>query len=145
MIAALAAPATRRQPPASVPDPAAVDRLLEMAFTTFKDGYLASQVAAMMRARTSDQVVIEQINRREVAAHRAEAAASAGLARQAHLAEAVEIARARRSGRGPGCGRRSRGCRSPARRRARTWMGSGGPRSSSGTPQRVGSGRCCAR
>jgi hypothetical protein len=49
----------------------------------------------MMRSRTSDPVTIEQINRREVAAHRAEAAASAGLARQAHLADAIEIARAR--------------------------------------------------
>lgn len=48
-----------------------------------------------MRARTSDPVVTEQINRREVSAHRAEAAASAGLARQAHLAQAIEIARAR--------------------------------------------------
>jgi len=38
---------------------------------------------------------MEQINRREVAAHRAEAAASVGLARQAHLADAIEIARAR--------------------------------------------------
>lgn len=49
----------------------------------------------MMRSRASDPVAIEQINRREVAAHRAEAAASAGLARQAHLADAIEIARAR--------------------------------------------------
>ena len=48
-----------------------------------------------MRSRTSDPVAIEQINRREVAAHRAEAAASAGLARQAHLADAIAIARAR--------------------------------------------------
>jgi hypothetical protein len=95
MIAALAASALRRQPPASVPDAAAVDLLLETAFSTFKDGYLASQLAAMMRARTSDPAVIEQINRREVSAHRAEAASSAGLARQAHLAQAVEIARAR--------------------------------------------------
>jgi hypothetical protein len=95
MIAALAAPVPRRQPPASVPDPAAVDLLLETAFTTFRAGFLASQVAAMMRSRASDPVAIEQINRREVAAHRAEAAASAGLARQAHLADAIEIARAR--------------------------------------------------
>ena len=92
MIAALAAPVPRRQPPASVPDPAAVDLLLETAFTTFRAGFLASQVAAMMRSRASDPVAIEQINRREVAAHRAEAAASAGLARQAHLADAIEIA-----------------------------------------------------
>jgi hypothetical protein len=95
MIAALAAPVPRRQPPASVPAPAAVDLLLETAFTTFRAGFLASQVAAMMRARASDPVAIEQINRQEVAAHRAEAAASAGLARQAHLADAIEIARAR--------------------------------------------------
>jgi hypothetical protein len=95
MIAALAAPAIRRQPPASVPDAAAVDLLLEKAFTTFKDGYLASQIAVMMRARTSDPAVIEQINRREVSAHRAEAASSAALARQWHLAHAIEIARAR--------------------------------------------------
>jgi hypothetical protein len=95
MIAALAAPAARRQPPASVPDAAVVDLLLETAFTTFRAGFLASQVAAMMRACASDPVAIELINRREVAAHRAEAAASAGLARQAHLAGAIEIARAR--------------------------------------------------
>ena len=95
MIAALAAPAFRRQPTASVPDAAAVDLLLETAFTTFKEGYLASQIAVMMRARTIDPAVFEQINRREVSAHRAEAASSAGLARQAHLAEAIEIARAR--------------------------------------------------
>ncbi len=95
MIAALAASALRRQPPAGVPDAAAVDLLLETAFTTFKDGYLASQIAAMMRARTSDPAVIEQINRREVPAHRAEAASSAGLARQMNLAQAVETARAR--------------------------------------------------
>ena len=95
MIAALAASALRRQPPASVPDAAAVDLLLETAFTTFNDGYLASQIAAMMRARTSDPAVIEQINRREVSAHRAEAASSAGLARQMHLAQAIETARAR--------------------------------------------------
>ena len=95
MIAALAAPVPRRQPSASVPDPATVDLLLETAFTTFRAGFLASQVAAMMRARASDPVAIEQINRREVAAHRAEAKASAGLARQAHLADAIEIARAR--------------------------------------------------
>jgi hypothetical protein len=49
----------------------------------------------MMRACASDPVAIEQINRREVAAHRSEAAASAGLARQAHLVGAIEIARAR--------------------------------------------------
>ena len=73
MIAALAAPVPRRQPPASVPDPATVDLLLETALTTFRAGFLASQVAAMIRARASDPVAIEQINRREVAAHRAEA------------------------------------------------------------------------
>lgn len=95
MIAALAAPATKRQPLASVPDPAALDLLLETAFTVFKDGYLARQIAAMMRARTSDPVMIEQINRREVSAFRAEAASSAGLARQRHLEDAIEIARAR--------------------------------------------------
>lgn len=95
MIAALAAAPTRRQPPATIPDPAVVDLLLETAFTTFTAGFLASQVAAMMRARTSDPVKIEQINRREVSAYRAEAAASAGLARQAHLTQAIEIARAR--------------------------------------------------
>lgn len=95
MMAALAVPATARQPLASVPDTAAVDLLLETAFTTFKAGYLASQVAAMMRARTSDPAVIEQINQREVSAHRAEAAASGGLARQSHLAHAIEIAKAR--------------------------------------------------
>jgi hypothetical protein len=72
-----------------------IDLLLETAFTTFRAGFLASQVAAMMRACASDPVAIEQINRREVAAHRAEAAASAGLARQAHLVGAIEIARAR--------------------------------------------------
>jgi hypothetical protein len=89
MIAALAAPVPRRQPQASVPDPAAVDLLLETAFTKFRAGFLASQVAAMMRSRTSDPVAIKQVNRREVAAHRAEAAASGGFARQAHLAGAI--------------------------------------------------------
>jgi Domain of unknown function (DUF4209) len=95
MIAALAAPPIRRQPPASVPNDSAIDQLLETAFITFKDGYLASQMAVMMRARTSDPAEIERINRREVSAYRVEASSSAGLARQAHLAQAVEIARAR--------------------------------------------------
>jgi len=94
MIAAVAAPAARRQPPGSVPDPAVLDLLLEAAFARFPDGHLASQMAAMMRARTRDPVRIEEISRREVSAHLAEAVSSAGLARQMHLGQAIEIARA---------------------------------------------------
>jgi hypothetical protein len=49
----------------------------------------------MMRAQTDDPAEIDAINHREVGAHLAEAAASAGMAKQWHLQEAIKIARDR--------------------------------------------------
>jgi hypothetical protein len=98
MIAAAVAKPTRgqlKQAQESVPDSAAVSRLLETAFAIFNESYLASQIAALARARTSDPAEIEAINRREVAAHLAEAATATGMAKQFHLQQAIIIARSR--------------------------------------------------
>ncbi|MGH3273025.1 MAG: hypothetical protein ACRDNZ_01700, partial [Streptosporangiaceae bacterium] len=98
MIAAVSARPTRaqiRQSPERIPDPATIDRLLETAFKVFSSTYLASQIASLMRARTSDQAEIDAINRREVAAHLAEAAATTGMAKQSHLQAAIRVARSR--------------------------------------------------
>ena len=57
MLAAVASKPVRsqvKQAPETIPDPAVVGQLLDTAFATFKDGYLASQIAALMRARTDD-------------------------------------------------------------------------------------------
>jgi hypothetical protein len=77
------------------PEPSIVSQLLETAFVTFTDGYLASQIASMMRSRTDDAAVLEEISRQEVAAYLAEADASTGMAKQTHLQNAIKIARAR--------------------------------------------------
>jgi hypothetical protein len=57
MLAALTARPARSQedhaPQMTIPDPAAVSRLLEMAFTAFKASFQASQVASIMRATTN--------------------------------------------------------------------------------------------
>jgi hypothetical protein len=98
MIAAVAAKPTRgqaRQAPQTVPDPVMVGALLDTAFRAYPDSYLASQVASMMRAQTSDPAQLEAISRREVGAYLAEAAATTGMARQMHLQGAIKIARDR--------------------------------------------------
>ena len=82
MLAAVAAKPVRsqvKQAPETIPDPAAVGRLLDTAFATFKDGYLASQIASLMRARTDDPAEAAQIDRREVTAYLDEADASSGM------------------------------------------------------------------
>ena len=98
MLAAVAAKPVRnqvKQAPQTIPDPAVVERLLGTAFATFKDGYLASQIAALMRARTDDPAEAAQIDRREVTAYLDEANASIGMAKQSHLQNAINISRAR--------------------------------------------------
>jgi Domain of unknown function (DUF4209) len=98
MLAAVAAKPTRsqvKQAPESILDPVAVGRLLDTALVTFKDGYLASQIASLMRGRTDDPAEIEKIDRREVAAYLDEADASSGMAKQSHLQNAINISRAR--------------------------------------------------
>ena len=98
MIAAVAARPARKQltqAPETIPEPSVVSQLLETAFDTFTDGYLASQIASMMRSRTDDTAALEEISRREVAAYLAEADASTGMAKQTHLQNAIKIARAR--------------------------------------------------
>jgi len=98
MLAAVAAKPARsqvKQAPETVPDPAVVGQLLDTAFATFKDGYLASQIASLMRARTDDPVEIAEIDRREVTAYLDEADASSGMAKQSHLQAAISISRAR--------------------------------------------------
>jgi hypothetical protein len=98
MIAALAAKPARgqaKQAPDTVQDRAAVIALLDTAFRTYHDGHNASQVASMMRAQTDDPTEIDAINRREVSAYMAEAAVSAGMAKQRPLQEAIKIARDR--------------------------------------------------
>jgi len=98
MLAAVAArPSARQrvQAPLSIPDPAIVGRLLETAFAIAKEGFQTSLIAAMMRVRATDPAEIDQINRREVAAYRAQAAKHAGMARQSRLEDAIRIARDR--------------------------------------------------
>lgn len=49
MLAAVAAKHVRsqlKQAPETIPDSAAIGRLLDSAFATFKDGYLASQITS---------------------------------------------------------------------------------------------------
>lgn len=96
MLAALAAPPAPRQvskAPETVPDPAGADQLLEDAFAAFgSDGDQAGQIASLMRTRTKDAAKIEEIDRREVSAHLAQAAATTGMARQMHLQAAIRIA-----------------------------------------------------
>jgi Domain of unknown function (DUF4209) len=98
MIAAVAAKPARGQverAPESIPDSVTTGKLLDTAFVTYTAGYLASQIATMMRARTDDPAETEAISRREVAAYLAEAAGSTGMARQMHLQSAIKIARNR--------------------------------------------------
>ena len=98
MVAAVAAKPTRgqaRQAPETVPDPVTVGELLDTAFRTYPESYLASQVASMMRAQTTDPAQLEAISRREVGAYLTEAAATTGMARQMHLQGAIKIARDR--------------------------------------------------
>jgi hypothetical protein len=98
MLAAVAAKPARgqvKQAPETIPDPADVGRLLDMAFAIFKDGYLASQIASLMRGRTDDPAEIAEIDRREVTAYLDEAGASNGMAKQSHLQNAISISRAR--------------------------------------------------
>ena len=98
MIAAVTAKPTRgqvRQAPETVPDPVTVENLLDTAFRTYPESYLASQIASMMRGHTSDPAQAEAISRREVGAYLADAAASTGMARQMHLQAAIRIARDR--------------------------------------------------
>jgi hypothetical protein len=98
MIAAVAAKPVRnqiKQAPETIPDPAVVAQLLDTALATYKDGYLASQITSLMRARTDDPAAVAEIDRREVTAHLDEAEASSGMAKQLHLQEAISIARAR--------------------------------------------------
>jgi hypothetical protein len=76
MLAAVAAKPVRgqvKQAPETIPDSAVIGRLLDSAFATFKDGYLASQITSPMRARTDDPAEIAEIDRREVTAYRDEA------------------------------------------------------------------------
>ena len=72
-----------------------VGALLDTAFRAYTESYLASQVASMMRAQTSDPAQLEAISRREVGAYLAEAAATTGMASQMHLQGAIRIARDR--------------------------------------------------
>ena len=99
MLAALAVPPAARQAskaPETVPDQAAVDDLLDDAFAAFgTDGDQAGQVASLMRTRTRDAAKIEEIDRREVSAHLAQATAATGMARQLHLQAAIKIATSR--------------------------------------------------
>jgi hypothetical protein len=98
MIAAVAAKPTRsqaRQAPETIPDPVRAGTLLDTAFRTYPESYLASQIASMMRGQTSDPAQIESINRREIGAYLAEAAASTGMARKMHLQGAIKIAKDR--------------------------------------------------
>jgi len=98
MLAALAAKPIRSQvmqAPETIPDPAVIGRLLDTAFATFKDGYLASQIASLMRARTDDPAEAAEIDRREVMAYLDEADSSSGMAKQFHLQHAISISRAR--------------------------------------------------
>ena len=88
-------PRQRVQAPQSIPDPAIVGRLLETSFAIAKGGFQTSLIAAMMRVRATDPAEIDQINRREVAAYRAQAAKHTGMARQARLEDAIRIARDR--------------------------------------------------
>jgi hypothetical protein len=98
MLAAAAAKPTRKQA-REAPEPAqyqeSVSRLLETAFTVFHLGFQVSYVAEMMRGRAGDAADLERINRREVEAYLAQAAATTGLARQSHLQDAARIARDR--------------------------------------------------
>jgi hypothetical protein len=98
MLAALAAKPVRSQvmqAPETIPDPAVIGRLLDTAFATFKDGYLASQIASLMRARTDDPAEAAEIDRREVMAYLDEADASSRMAKQFHLQHAISMSRAR--------------------------------------------------
>jgi hypothetical protein len=81
MVAAVAAKPARGQATRAretIADPVTVGSLLDTAFGTYKAGHLASQIASLMRARTDDPPETEAINRREISAYLAEAAASVG-------------------------------------------------------------------
>jgi hypothetical protein len=98
MIAAVAAKPKDSQvkkAPETIPDPQTVRALLDTAFAVFRDSYLASQIASMMRQQTSDPAEIEAIDRKEVGAYLDDAATSTGLAKQMHLQGAISIARNR--------------------------------------------------
>jgi hypothetical protein len=98
MIAAVAAKPTRgqvKQAPETMPDPVRLGTLLDTAFGTYTESYLASQIASMMRAQTDEPAETAAINRREVSAYLAEAAASTGMAKQMHLQGAIRIAKDR--------------------------------------------------